>query len=439
MYLYLFLGTTPVIDRAFGGSEVSQFERRPIAADVGCRRPSPEPPAWTLRLTARLRRRHRPSNVRMLPGQHSIRASDTTTYSLKMTDGAYRAALLVVVTGTVVFGAVVAASASAEGISDTGTGTESGAAPASLLEDAAPVSGYDGIAVRIRIYPNGTARWQVDYRYRLADAAADRAFERVSRNVTAGPFTELFASSALPRAEAQTDREMGIEADGVTTNRSYPAGRYGVVSYRFRWTNFAARRSGDRLVVGDALGGYRLGANDTLSVEWTGRLRKTSVTPAPVEERRRFVEWTGPMQFRTVGPRLELELANSGSIGLPLLPLAAVVALAVVGAGWYGRSRRAIEGDEQGSDRGEAAGTGEDEGEVTGSEPAEELLTDEERVLQLLEDRGGRMKQQDLLDEVEWSRTKASDVVNEMHEAERIEVYRLGRENVLTLPGEIEI
>jgi uncharacterized membrane protein len=71
--------------------------------------------------------------------------------------------------------------------------------------------------------------------------------------------------------------------------------------------------------------------------------------------------------------------------------------------------------------------------------PPEELLSDEERLLQLLEDHGGRMKQQDAVEELEWSETKTSQVVTDLYEAEKIERYRLGRENVLALPGEMDV
>jgi hypothetical protein len=71
--------------------------------------------------------------------------------------------------------------------------------------------------------------------------------------------------------------------------------------------------------------------------------------------------------------------------------------------------------------------------------PPAELLSDEERVLQLLEDNGGRMKQQDVVESMDWSETKTSQVVKEMREDDQIEVFRLGRENVLSLPGEMDV
>lgn len=82
-------------------------------------------------------------------------------------------------------------------------------------------------------------------------------------------------------------------------------------------------------------------------------------------------------------------------------------------------------------------GAGESPGDDSGPAP-EDLLSNEENVIQLLEDRGGRAKQQDVVEAFGWSETKTSEVVNEMREDDALEVYRLGRENVLVLPGESE-
>lgn len=71
-------------------------------------------------------------------------------------------------------------------------------------------------------------------------------------------------------------------------------------------------------------------------------------------------------------------------------------------------------------------------GETEGPPP--ELLSNEERVLALLDEQGGRIKQQQIVESFDWSETKTSEVVSDLREADEIEVYRLGRENVLALP-----
>lgn len=97
--------------------------------------------------------------------------------------------------------------------------------------------------------------------------------------------------------------------------------------------------------------------------------------------------------------------------------------------------------EETSIDDGDAVGgSGTGQGEETGSSPVdpeipEELLSNEERVLVLLDERGGRLKQQDVVEALDWSETKTSEVVSDLREADRIEVYRIGRNNVLALPG----
>jgi uncharacterized membrane protein len=71
---------------------------------------------------------------------------------------------------------------------------------------------------------------------------------------------------------------------------------------------------------------------------------------------------------------------------------------------------------------------------VAGEPWHDELLSNEERVLSLLEHNDGRMKQQAIAAELEWSDAKTSQVIGKMREAEAVETFRLGRENVVSLP-----
>ncbi|CAM2885931.1 hypothetical protein HASA104033_06485 [Halobacterium salinarum] len=65
-----------------------------------------------------------------------------------------------------------------------------------------------------------------------------------------------------------------------------------------------------------------------------------------------------------------------------------------------------------------------------------ELLSDEERVERLLTDNGGRMKQSRIVEETRWSTAKVSQVLSGMDEDGRVEKLRIGRENLISLPGE---
>ncbi|QLK26700.1 hypothetical protein HYG81_03520 [Natrinema zhouii] len=65
----------------------------------------------------------------------------------------------------------------------------------------------------------------------------------------------------------------------------------------------------------------------------------------------------------------------------------------------------------------------------------EEFVTDRDRVRQLLQENGGRMKQSNIVDSVDWSKAKVSRLLADLEEDEQITKLRLGRENLVCLPG----
>nr|WP_049896898.1 helix-turn-helix domain-containing protein [Natrialba chahannaoensis] len=65
----------------------------------------------------------------------------------------------------------------------------------------------------------------------------------------------------------------------------------------------------------------------------------------------------------------------------------------------------------------------------------EEFMTDQERVHQLISENGGRMKQSRIVDSVDWSKAKVSRLLAELEEDGQITKLRLGRENLVCLPG----
>jgi uncharacterized membrane protein len=65
----------------------------------------------------------------------------------------------------------------------------------------------------------------------------------------------------------------------------------------------------------------------------------------------------------------------------------------------------------------------------------EEFLTDQERVCQLLDKHGGRMKQSKIVNSVDWSKAKVSRLLAELEEEGEVTKLRLGRENLVCLPG----
>jgi len=61
-------------------------------------------------------------------------------------------------------------------------------------------------------------------------------------------------------------------------------------------------------------------------------------------------------------------------------------------------------------------------------------LSNEEQVLRLVESNGGRMKQKRVAEELGWTAAKTSQVVTGLRDDGELDGFRLGRENVLSLP-----
>jgi uncharacterized membrane protein len=73
-----------------------------------------------------------------------------------------------------------------------------------------------------------------------------------------------------------------------------------------------------------------------------------------------------------------------------------------------------------------------DESDAT---PPSELPSNEEQVLHLLNKEGGRVKQQQIASQLDWTAARTSQVIGSLRDEERLETFRIGQENVVMLPG----
>lgn len=321
----------------------------------------------------------------------------------------------------------------------------------------------DSTTLAAAVGPDGNADWRVTYRIELDDQNATDAFESLRQDIEANrsryvtTFRERIEATAAS-AENATGREMSVGNFSVEVEtRAQPDATFGVVTYRFEWSGFAAT-DGDTVTAGDALDGLILDSSTSLRVSWPEGYGVTSVTPGPAEREANAVVWRGPENFETGEPRVTVEPGVTPTTTAPgggngdgggdgaagrlggLLPVAALLVVALVVGGVL-LARRGEVGPAGGD--GGAAGAAGDGGDGSGEDgtpgaPPEELLSNEERVLRLLEENGGRMKQQEVAEELDWTAAKTSQVVGDLREADEIESFRLGRENVLTLP-DVEI
>lgn len=284
----------------------------------------------------------------------------------------------------------------------------------------------------VALAENGDATVTIELRFPLSTDEERAAFDRyradVEGNRTAA--VDSFENSAralVTRAERATGREMAVENVSVETGTVTLPREWGVVTYRFDWLGFAV--PGDAsLRIEDVLTGYILTEEDVLVVLAPSGYVVDQVAPAPDERESGRVVWVGPQEFDAGAPTLTFVRSTNGPVDDPgtgpatgtRIPFTAIgiglaaLALAGVAGTVYYRRHRA---------------------ETT---PTAEMLSDGERVIQILEDAGGRVKQQRIVKETGWSETKVSKVTTELESQGRIAKLRIGRENVVDLVTDSE-
>ncbi|MFP4218150.1 MAG: hypothetical protein ACLFR6_04850, partial [Salinarchaeum sp.] len=151
--------------------------------------------------------------------------------------------------------------------------------------------------ISIDVADNGTATWRIEFRFELADNESQAAFDdlRADLQQDPQPYVDRFATRLTTTANAAsnaTGRPMAIENVSVSVAEETLPTAYGVVTYEFTWTNFAAQ-SGEQLVVGDAISGLLLDSDTRLTVRWPAGVEATAVDPAPDQRSDNAVVWVG--------------------------------------------------------------------------------------------------------------------------------------------------
>jgi hypothetical protein len=318
----------------------------------------------------------------------------------------------------------------------------------------------DQIHTDVFIAENGSALVTVDYQFRLSDGnrSADE-WEALQANISND--TDWYVAEerrgwneTLSKGENETGREMSISNVSIATETDSAPEEIGHAIVTFEWSGFALVEL-NRIEAGAALSGFTLSDGTTLQLRWPEEYTvyedegEPQIDPSPTNPPDGAVTWNGEeTEFTDEQPRVVL-IENGGAAAEsspsedgPAMPWAivalALTLLAIVGAaGWViGRNRTGDAGTD--ADPGTVRrtdGSVEPESNASGGPPPE-LLSNEERVLRLLEKRGGRIKQQEVVSELEWTEAKTSQVVGELREDDEIDVFRIGRENVLALPDE---
>jgi hypothetical protein len=343
---------------------------------------------------------------------------------------------------------------------------------------------FDRTQFRIRVFENGSARFAIRYERQLSNETEREQFQSFANEFESNE-TELYsnferrARNLVAFGRNETGREMTATAF-YRSAREEPTfdGHVGIVTMSFHWSAFA-QTTGSRVVVADVFeGGFYIGPSQSLVFLHGDALAFENVTPAgefsaPTPAGSDSVTWQGERSFSDQRPRVvygpepapttsttdgggttaaEGTTSTTGGTtattsdqgsddsSFPMLPV--IVGLLLVGiAGAVVWLRRRDNSDEDGTatadQPSDAPAAGTTAATATGrpSVADEELLTDEDRVLELLNDNGGRMRQSNIVEETDWSKSKVSMLLSEMEDDDSISKLRVGRENIVSLAG----
>ncbi|GAB7019346.1 helix-turn-helix transcriptional regulator [Halostagnicola bangensis] len=304
----------------------------------------------------------------------------------------------------------------------------------------------DEVRMNIAVESDGSAEWTIELWVHLDDAETVDAFESLEDDIDEDPaaHTQEFADrieATVDGASATTEREMSANDFHIETDRQSFAREYGVISYSFQWTGFAAVEA-ERLHVGDAIDGINIDDGTRLLIEWPEEHELESISPDPDDQRHQAALWHGSeTDFISGEPSLVVSPAEDGLNTIVAAISVGAVGVVVIGIGWWYRTRRGE--SEQAVVDSPPASSADETSDHSGpsSEPSTlqpELMSNEEQLLHLLEENGGRMKQQAVVETLEWTDAKTSKVVSGLREEGNLESFRLGRENVLSFPDEGE-
>ncbi|ATW88854.1 hypothetical protein halTADL_2107 [Halohasta litchfieldiae] len=295
----------------------------------------------------------------------------------------------------------------------------------------------------INLQADRSANWVVTVEYQLTNETEREAFREIATEfedgtATGSPDISLYENIAGISSE-QTGRDMEIRS---VERSSSLRGDVGTLELSFQWTEFLYE-DGERLVFNDTLSTPD-GNSWLTSLSENQELRITTprgyaITSANVGFSDNTVVIAGPHTF-DYEDHIQIILEPSFGPSWGLLGAAVVIGMGIIGGALLLRRREVDESP--GMDANGGVDTASNEQPATEPEPGEpeptedlSLLADDERVLRLLERNGGRMRQADIVSETKWSDAKVSQLLSSMSDDGQITKLRIGRENLISLPG----
>jgi uncharacterized membrane protein len=304
--------------------------------------------------------------------------------------------------------------------------------------------GFDRTVFDVTVSSNGTALWVFEHR-QILESDEDEADFRAYADAFESAESDLYRdfvnqTGALAHVGTrQTGREMAAGNHARSASVDTLGQTEGVVRMSFEWTNFAESTDSGPVVADVFAGGLALGEDQRIVFQGGPAVTFGSVQPdayTPSGENLTTsdsITFFGPMEFADRRPRVEFVPAATADPTEAGPDRNVVIVIALLGIVIGAVAALAWRFDF--IDRFEAASRDGKESTSTPT-PQPEIKSDSDRVIDLLQSNGGRMKQVNIVDQTDWSKSKVSMLLSDMEEDGDITKLRVGRENIVSLAGE---
>ncbi|WP_247728836.1 helix-turn-helix transcriptional regulator [Halovivax limisalsi] len=343
------------------------------------------------------------------------------------------------------------------------------AAPASTETGSSVLAAqpdFDRTTFNVTVAADGSARWTFEYERPLESAEAVEEFEAYAETFEAEE-TDLYAQftqqaeTLVATGERHTGREMSASDFTREATVEGTINRVGVVRMSFHWEGFAVVED-TTVTASDVFeGGFYIMSDQSLEFRAGEGLSFETVRPeaqyAGTLETAPSVTWSGERDFADRYPYVVFTIdaaAGASDDQTSVIPgwmrlVGGTMAVLLIVGGVTFLARRSetapdpvavvrslTDGRPTGATTTEPDPAAGEVGDETAAEnhPVD-LVSDEDRVTALIEENGGRMKQVQIVEATDWSKSKVSMLLSEMESDGRISKLRVGRENIISLDG----
>ncbi|MEM2934616.1 MAG: helix-turn-helix domain-containing protein [Methanocellales archaeon] len=294
-----------------------------------------------------------------------------------------------------------------------------------LFPSAAQLSASEKPTVyKIEFYRDGAAIWTIETRVKLEsqlDLEAFNAYKaqfEANKSMNLGNFsiriTNIVNEASIATGRAMVARDFDVFLSTVNT----PTGTYGIVSYRFTWTNFA-KIEDDVFEIGDVFaGGLYLAREEALAITPPPGLEVKAASPKPDEIKDSTLIYYGMRSFANGEPRISLQQAIPTDY---YILFAIIIIFAIIGGILLYKARKTrIEVSREEASEREAE-----------TEQVEIAQSDEDLILNLLEKARGEMYQSEIVEKTGFSKSKVSAILSDLKAKGLILKIKKGRENLI--------